>query len=201
MAEGGSARQAAEPGIAELISRRDPLDDFEARELCFLGQSRTVFVAGTLWWALIQVFIYLAQPDWPRWTLFAITALAAIGYAVADLMPWSMLGEVIDEDDLATGERREGLYNGMFTFLRKLGGAVGVFLVMGALDLLGYEKGREQTETARQAIRWMTALAPVPFLAVGVWLARGYPLTRRRHLEIQAALAARSQRPATGGAS
>jgi len=44
---------------------------------------------------------------------------------------------VIDEDELATGERREGLYNGMFTFLRKLGGAVGVFLVMGALDLFG----------------------------------------------------------------
>jgi Na+/melibiose symporter-like transporter len=121
-----------------------------------------------------------------------------IGFAVVDVMPWSMLGEVIDEDDLATGERREGLYNGMFAFLRKLGGALGVFLVMGALDLLGYEKGPEQTETARQAIRWMTAFAPLPFLAVGVWLARGYPLTRERHREIRDELARRAQRGAAG---
>jgi len=75
-----------------------------------------------------------------------------------------MLGEVIDEDDSRTGERREGLYNGVFTFLRKLGGALGVFLVMGLLDVLGYPKGEEQSETARQAIRWMTGVAPACFL-------------------------------------
>ena len=80
-------------------------------------------------------------PEWPRWLIFAWVPIVGLGYAVVDLMPWSMLGEVIDEDDLATGERREGLYNGVFTFLRKLGGALGVFLVMGLLDVLGYQKG------------------------------------------------------------
>jgi sugar (glycoside-pentoside-hexuronide) transporter len=155
------------------------------------SDKRTVFVVGTLWWALIQVAIYFAGPDWPRWSLFAITGLAAIGYAVADLMPWSMLGEVIDEDDLATGERREGLYNGVFTFLRKLGGALGVFLVMGLLDVLGYRKGEEQNETARQAIRWMTGVAPACFLIAGVLLTRGYPLSRARHTDILRRLALR----------
>ena len=91
------------------------------------------------------------------------------------------------------GERREGLYNGMFGFLRKLGGAIGVFLVMGLLDLLGYEKGEQQSETARQAIRWMTAAAPAAFLLVGVWLARDYPLTRERHRQILEQLARRSR--------
>ena len=117
--------------------------------------------------------------------------IVGLGYAVVDLMPWSMLGEVIDEDDLATGERREGLYNGVFTFLRKLGGALGVFLVMGLLDLLGYQKGETQSETARQAIRWMTGLAPAFFLIAGVLLARGYPLSRARHAEILRKLALR----------
>jgi len=41
----------------------------------------------------------------------------------------------------------------------------------------------------------MTALAPVPFLR-GVCIARGYPLTRGRHREILAALAARAKREA-----
>jgi GPH family glycoside/pentoside/hexuronide:cation symporter len=79
----------------------------------------------------------------------------------------------------------------MFGFLRKLGGAIGVFLVMGILDLLGYEKGEQQSETARQAIRWMTGAAPACFLIVGVWLARSYPLTRTRHAEILQHLALR----------
>jgi len=158
-----------------------------------------VFVAGSLLWMVMSAGLAAFHPDSPRWAMILYVPLVGIGFAVVDVMPWSMLGEVIDEDDLATGERREGLYNGMFAFLRKLGGAVGVFLVMAALDLFGYEKGHEQGDVARQAIRWMTALAPVPFLAAGIWLARGYPLTRRRHQEIQAELSARAQREATGG--
>ena len=151
-----------------------------------------VFVMGSLWWSATSLGMVLAQPDWPRWVLFAYVPVIGLGYAVVDLMPWSMLGEVIDEDDLATGERREGLYNGVFTFLRKLGGALGVFLVPGLLDWLGFEPGRaEQSETARQAIRWMTAVAPACFLAAGVWMARGYPLTRARHDEILRELAKR----------
>ena len=103
------------------------------------SDKRTVFVAGTLWWTLIQLVIYFALPSWPRWSLFAVTGLAAIGYAVADLMPWSMLGEVIDEDELATGERREGVYVGFFMFLRKLGGGIGVAGIGFALDLCGFD--------------------------------------------------------------
>lgn len=162
----------------------------------WLAQGRDkaqVFVMGSLWWAATSLGLSLATPEWPRWVIFAWVPIVGLGYAVVDLMPWSMLGEVIDEDDLASGERREGLYNGVFTFLRKLGGALGVFLVMGLLDLLGYRRGDTQTETARQAIRWMTGVAPAFFLLIGIWLARGYPLTRQRHEQILAQLDARNR--------
>ena len=150
-----------------------------------------VFIMGSLWWMSLSLGLAFVQPEWPRWVVLGYVPLVGLGFAVVDVMPWSMLGEVIDEDDLLSGERREGLYNGMFGFLRKLGGAIGVFLVLGVLDLLGYEKGEQQNETARQAIRWMTATAPAAFLLVGVWLARDYPLTRRRHHEILEKLALR----------
>jgi sugar (glycoside-pentoside-hexuronide) transporter len=160
----------------------------------YLAQGRDksrVFITGSIWWMTLSLGLVLVQPDWPRWFVLAYVPFVGLGFAVVDVMPWSMLGEVIDEDDLLSGERREGLYNGMFGFLRKLGGAIGVFLVMGILDLLGYEKGETQSETARQAIRWMTGLAPASFLVVGVWLARSYPLTRKRHAEILRDLASR----------
>lgn len=150
-----------------------------------------VFTIGSLWWAVTSLGLVWITPEWPRWVIFAYVPVVGVGYAVVDLMPWSMLGEVIDQDDLETGERREGLYNGVFTFLRKLGGALGVFLVMSILDLVGYRKGAEQSETAREAIRWMTGAAPAFFLVAGVLLLRAYPLTRRRHEQIRDQLALR----------
>jgi sugar (glycoside-pentoside-hexuronide) transporter len=152
-----------------------------------------VFLAGSLLWAGISALAAAFGPDTPRWVLFAWAAAAAIGYAVVDLMPWSMVGDVIDEDDLANGERREGLYNGVFTFLRKLGGALGVMIVLSVLDLAGLTAGATQSETVQQTIRWLTAFAPCVFLLIGAAFARGYPLGRAAHAQIVAQLEARDR--------
>ena len=145
---------------------------------------KTLFIFGACWWVGAQVFLLLAEPTWARWTIFAVAAAAGIGYAMADLMPWSMLGDVIDEDELNTGERREGIYAGSFTFLRKLGGATGVLVAGIVLDLAGHGRGPDGTEPALGAIRVLTAIVPALFLALGAWIARGYPISRRRHAEI-----------------
>lgn len=144
----------------------------------------TIFRWGTWWWIASSFVFLFATPEWPRWLVFVVPPLAGIGYAVVDVMPWAMLGEAIDEDDLRSGERREGMYNGVFMFVRKLGGAVGVFLVMGVLDLAGYRQGAEQTEFVRQTIRVLTTAGPVLFLAASIWCAHNYPLTREQHEDI-----------------
>jgi GPH family glycoside/pentoside/hexuronide:cation symporter len=155
-----------------------------------------IFIFGAAWWIGAQCFIFLGDPAWPRWTIFAVAALAAIGYAVADLMPWSMLGDVIDEDELKTGDRREGLYVGFFTFLRKLGGASAVLLIGFVLDVAGYAGGvsrLEQSVTTLETIRVLTSLAPALFLGLAIWLALGYPLSRAAHERILDRLERRNQ--------
>jgi len=151
-----------------------------------------VFIVGSVIWFVLQCGFFAVQPDWPRWSLFLMTPLLAIGYAMVDLMPWAMVGDVIDEDDLITGERREGLYNGVFTFIRKLAGALAVFLAMAVLDIAGLEQGEVQSERALMAVRLVASFGPALFLAVGIWFAWGYPLTRLRHSEIREALARRA---------
>jgi GPH family glycoside/pentoside/hexuronide:cation symporter len=148
---------------------------------------RTIFIVGASWWIIAQFFIFAGQPDWPRWAMFAIASMAAIGYAVADLMPWSMLGDVIDEDELASGERREGVYVGFFTFLRKLGGASAVLLIGLVLDLAGYSGGAgagAQSDLAVQTIRVLTSLVPALFLALAVVVAFRYSLGRAAHQRV-----------------
>jgi GPH family glycoside/pentoside/hexuronide:cation symporter len=107
------------------------------------------------------------------------------------MIPWSMLGEVVDEDELRTGERREGLYFGLFTFLRKLGGAVAVALGLWILELSGFVANQAQGQTTLTTIRVLTAVVPGVFVVLGAWVALGYPLTRASHAEILAALEAR----------
>jgi sugar (glycoside-pentoside-hexuronide) transporter len=154
-----------------------------------------IFVAGALWWMVSLLLLAFARPEWPPLAIFSLGGVGAVGYAVMDLMPWSMLGEVVDEDDLATGERREGIYNGFFTFLRKLSGSLAVALAFVLLGALGFVKGDVQSPDVRNAIRLFATLGPALCLGVAVWFARAYPLTRERHAEILAALAARDARP------
>jgi sugar (glycoside-pentoside-hexuronide) transporter len=151
-------------------------------------EKATVFVIGALWWAAALAVIVFVSPDWPRWLVIGLAVSGAIGYAVMDLMPWSMLGEVVDEDDLETGERREGTYYGLFMFVRKLAGALAVWLALTLIGALGYDPNQAPNEATLTATRWLTSVAPAAFLVLAAWIARGYPLTRARHAEIRAAL-------------
>jgi Na+/melibiose symporter-like transporter len=152
----------------------------------------TIFIVGSAWWMASQAFVFLAQPHWPPWVLFAFMPLVGIGYAMVDLMPWAMLGEVVDEDDLATGERREGLFYGVFMFLRKLGGTLAVAAALWLLGATGFTKGQAQTEQAILTIRLLSSVVPAAFLAVSIAFAWRYPLTRQRHAQIRAQLDARN---------
>jgi sugar (glycoside-pentoside-hexuronide) transporter len=162
---------------------------------------RVVFMAGALLWSLTLFGLLVVGPETPRWVAFALMGLAGAGYGVADLVPWAMLGDVIDEDELRGGERRDGIYAGSFTFLRKLGGASGVALAGFALEGAGFVRGAEdQPESALLAIRLLVTLGPVFFLLLACWIAARYPLTRQRHSEITTRLAASRAASASGAA-
>jgi GPH family glycoside/pentoside/hexuronide:cation symporter len=102
---------------------------------------------------------------------------------------------VVDEDELQTGERREGLYNGFFMFVRKLAGTAGVALAMFVLGWLGFGKHDVQPPAAVEAIRWLSSVVPALLLLLSAWIARGYPLTRAAHAQILTQLAARERKP------
>ncbi|HXV36113.1 MAG TPA: MFS transporter [Myxococcota bacterium] len=163
-------------------------------------EKRTLFVAGAAFWSAVQLVLFFGDASWPRWILFVVPSLAAVGYAVAEMMPWAMLGDVIDEDELATGQRREGMYVGVFTFLRKIGGATAVLAMGSVLELAGFVGGLarvEQTDLALLAIRGMSSLVPMAILLLAIAVALRYPLTRENHAAtLRALLAAREARRA-----
>ncbi len=145
---------------------------------------KTTYMYGCIGWVFGLLCLFINQPEWPFWITVVATALAGIGYSAADMIPWSMVADVADEDEIASGERREGLYVGVFTFLRKLAGAIGVALAFWSLDLVGFRAGEENSPRALWVLRAATALVPVFFVIGSAWVARRYPLGWARHKEI-----------------
>lgn len=160
----------------------------------------TVYRHGCVGWIFGLVCLFVVQPEWPFAVTLGATVLAGIGYSAADMIPWSMVADVADEDELASGERREGLYVGVFTFLRKLAGATGVASAFLVLDLAGFRPGQPNDASVVWTLRALTALIPAVFVGVSALVARGYTLGRSRHRAILEELEGRRALAVAAGA-
>jgi len=150
---------------------------------------KAVYFMGVGVWILAQAGLLFLQPG--QVTLMYLTALmAGVGVSTAYLIPWSMLPDVIEVDELQTGERREGIFYGLMVLLQKMGLALGIFLVGQALDWAGFvekvagQPAPLQPPSALLAIR--IAIGPLPTLCLlaGLVLAYFYPLTKECHAEV-----------------
>lgn len=159
-------------------------------------EKHRVLVIGSVWLVVCLIGVFFADPGWPRWAVFGVAGVLGVGYAVVDLFPWAMLGEVIDEDELVSYERREGIYNGIFTFIRKVGGATSYMFAGFALSLAGYDsQAAVQPESAIWTIRIVATLLPAACVLAALVGVAGYPLTRARHDEIRRVILERGAEP------
>lgn len=123
--------------------------------------------------------------------IYKIAAVIGFAYGAAIVIPWAIVPDVVEYDELENGIRREGLFYGGTTFSYKA--ATGVaFLISGTiLQFAGYSAGEVQSESALAAIRFLIGPVPAMFLLAAALLAMRYPLTADKHRQIVDALAAR----------
>jgi GPH family glycoside/pentoside/hexuronide:cation symporter len=123
--------------------------------------------------------------------IYLIAVVAGMGFSAQWVLPWSMLPDVVEYDERMTGERREGIYYGLWAFLTKFTGALGVAVSGWALDLFGYVPNVEQTTRALFGIRLFFAIVPAAVILVSLPFLIWYPITRRKHAELVKELADR----------
>ena len=132
--------------------------------------------------AAILVAYFL--PAQPTWIIYAVAFVAGMGFSAQYVFPWSMVPDVVEVDQLATGERHEGIYFGVNNFLGKLTGALGVAASGWALKLFGYVPNAEQTTHALFGIRFFFAVIPVIAFIIALPLLIWYPINRKNHAEM-----------------
>jgi GPH family glycoside/pentoside/hexuronide:cation symporter len=159
-----------------------------------------------VFWAGVQLVILAVQPGQVSFILI-LAVLAGVSVSTAHVLPDAIFPDVLEWDELRTGKRREGIYYGVKNFVRKLAGAMAIFMALQALGWFGYQappKGVTlfaQPASALAAIRIMTAPMGALFLIGAVAVAWFYPLTRERHARIRRLLARRRRRqPASSSA-
>ncbi|HSV96071.1 MAG TPA: glycoside-pentoside-hexuronide (GPH):cation symporter [Spirochaetota bacterium] len=165
---------------------------------------KKAFLAAGLFFALVMAGSILITRDQPRWVIYVFSAFVGLGSGGMGIMIYSILPDVPDVDELYTGERREGIYSGVLSFLRQLSTALGIFIVSNVLAYAGFIKPIEQTIDGVKTLvkqpqspellltlRLMLMLVPVVYLTVCVYNAWRYGLTRELHDRLKVFLIAR----------
>jgi GPH family glycoside/pentoside/hexuronide:cation symporter len=122
-----------------------------------------------------------------------LVVLSGVGLGATIAIPSSMQADVIDYDELLSGERREGQYIGVWSIAKKLAAALGVGVALSVLGAAGYQPNVEQTPQVQLTLRVLYALVPCVCNLVAIVIALAYPIDRRRHGEILAAVEARRE--------
>ena len=146
---------------------------------------KVIYLMGIPFTIVAELGLFLLQPGQVN-LMYFIAMIAGIGIATAYIVPWSMLPDVVDLDQLKTGERREGIFFALVVQLQKIGIAVALFVVGKILDGAGYIPGStgQQPETALWAIRMIIGPLPITLLIISFVFAYLYPITQAIHQDI-----------------
>jgi glycoside/pentoside/hexuronide:cation symporter, GPH family len=164
------------------------------------------YIIGMVIWVFIEFMIYTIQPGEINY-LLVIAALAGIGVSAAYILPDSILPDVIEWDELRTGRRQEGVYYGIRTLIRKITGALIIFITLQVLGWSGYQAPPEgatqftQPDSALFMIRMMVSFIGAGILLGTILLAWSYPLSREKYQRIQKLLAIKRNKKVEAGNS
>ncbi len=126
-----------------------------------------------------------------RWMQMVVTLTGACS-ACGTVIGSSILADVIDADELETGERNEGAYYSAYTFLWKASSGVMAMLTGFSLSWTGFvPNAAEQSELVQLAIRSLNGLVPFTTMLIGAFILMRFTLTEEIHAGIRAQLDAR----------
>ena len=134
----------------------------------------------------------------PEQPLLALLPAPFLAFGLGGLftLMGSMIADVVDLDEITTGERREGMFGSVFWWMVKLGqsGAIvlgGFLLYSTGLDA---SLGANQPEGTIFWLRFYDAFVPLTASAIAIYAVYRYPITEKRAGEVRSELERRRGR-------
>jgi Na+/melibiose symporter-like transporter len=148
-----------------------------------LGKQRSLLVAQAAFVAGSLVLALGAAAGLPL--LIAAVAVLGVAFAAMQLMPLSMVPDVIAAAGPA-GAAGAGSYTGVWTAAEATGGALGPYVYSACLTAGGFaasSAGQHTTQSpgALAAVRYGFTLVPAVLMTIAIVLQRRYTLDKRAH--------------------
>jgi GPH family glycoside/pentoside/hexuronide:cation symporter len=158
------------------------------------SDKRRAFIIGISFWAVVQVVLVFLNAGTPMFLVLGICVLAGVGVAAAHVLPWSIIPDAIEWDEINTGKRHEGVFYSIVTLAQKVASSVAVPLALLLLDVAGYQSAESvQPQSVHLVIRILVGPVPAVLLAGAIMFALFYPLDREEHRRVVAELELRRQ--------
>ena len=125
--------------------------------------------------------------------VFAVNGISQVFFIAYIILLDSMLSDTIDEQQMHTGVREEGLFFAARSFATKASYGLGSFFAGIGLDLIRFPTGASPETVPQEAVFNLALMSgPMLFLLflATVVISRKYPIDAARHREIRAAIAA-----------
>ncbi len=146
---------------------------------------RHAYIGGIAFWAVVQIVLITVTAATPLPYILFLCVLAGFGIAAAHVLPWSIIPDAVEWDELNTGQRHEGMFYSLITLMQKIASSVAVPLALVVLDKTGYQPNlAQQSQQALFGIRLVIGPIPALLLCTGIVFAIFYPLSRTQHAEI-----------------
>jgi oligogalacturonide transporter len=126
--------------------------------------------------------LFMAMPAEIGLLLFIPTVLAGFGRGGLNYIPWNTYNYMADVDQIVTGQRREGIFAGVMTFVRKASQAGAVMLVGLLMQHAGFVSGsKTQSPEVVHTIVMLMVVATLGILIAGVFVSLRFRLTKATH--------------------
>ena len=153
---------------------------------------REAAICGMSIMALAVLSITVTMNPHCPYLIVVTWVISTVGMQIVGLMTASMIGDICDEDELATGHRREGSYVSVGSFLSKTC-QVAVLLVGGWLPhAAGYlDLSVPPSAALLEKMKWILIGTQFAGAGISLLLLWMYPLTRDRAMNIRRLIEAR----------
>jgi GPH family glycoside/pentoside/hexuronide:cation symporter len=120
--------------------------------------------------------------------IYTVAIIAGIGFSANWVFPWSMVPDVVEYDQVQSGQHRCGLYFGIWGFVFKLSELMGIAITGWVLDLFNYTPNVAQSEFTLFGLKLFFGPVAAFLILLAAPLLLWYPITRVKHLELRSAL-------------
>jgi oligogalacturonide transporter len=160
------------------------------------------YILGLVIWAVAMLFSFLLSPEAASYWVYVFAVVVGLGTGGIVVMIYAIFPDIPDVDELGSGERREGIYSALVTFIRKFSSALAIFAVSNAIGLAGYVPPVQETvdgatrlieqpqsDVFLLVLRLIFMLLPVILLVLALIFALRFPLTPELHRRLNTLLA------------